>query len=135
MKTKEWVGFHRKYSTSLLTVSLLKCWRLPSWNQVSGLGFPVGKEPAYNAGDLGSIPGWERSLGEGNGYPLQYSGLENSMDCMVHGVTESWTQLSDLHFTLTGTEKHRGRTTMYPWILSSSLIEWYLRTQRSRKTF
>ena len=47
------------------------------------LGFPVGKEPAYNAGDLGSIPGWERSLGEGNGYPLQYSGLENSMDFNV----------------------------------------------------
>ena len=48
-------------------------------------------------GDLGSIPGLGRSPGEGNGYPLQYSGLENSMDCVVPGVTESWTQLSDLN--------------------------------------
>ena len=42
-----------------------------------------------HAGDLGSIPGLKRSHGEGNGYPLQYSGLENSMDCLVHGVTKS----------------------------------------------
>ena len=40
-------------------------------------------------GDLGSIPGLERSPGEGKGYPLQYSGLENSIDCIVHGVAES----------------------------------------------
>ena len=39
-----------------------------------------------------------RSPGEGKGYPLQYSGLENSKDCIVHGVTKSWTQLSDFHF-------------------------------------
>ena len=47
------------------------------------LGFPGasdGKESAYNAGDLGAMPGSGRSLGEGNGYPLQYSCLENSMD-------------------------------------------------------
>ena len=46
-------------------------------------GFPcgsAGKESARNAGDLGSIPGLGRSPGEGKGYPLQYSGLENSMD-------------------------------------------------------
>ena len=59
----------------------------------------VGKESACKAGDTGSIPGLRRSLGEGIGYPLQYSGLENSMDCIVHGVTKSWTQLSDFHFT------------------------------------
>ena len=53
---------------------------------------------ACHAGDLGSIPGLKRSHGEGNGYPLQYSGLENSMDCLVHGVTKSWTQLSNFHF-------------------------------------
>ena len=47
-----------------------------------------GKESACNVGDLGSIPGLGRSPGEGNGYPLQYSGLENSMDCKVHGVAE-----------------------------------------------
>ena len=57
----------------------------------------AGKESACNAGDLGLIPGLERSPGEGKGYPLQYSGLENSLDCIVHGVTKSWTQLSDFH--------------------------------------
>ena len=50
-------------------------------------------------GDLGLIPGLGRSPGEGKGYPLQYSGLENSTDCKVHGVTKSWTRLSDFHFT------------------------------------
>ena len=56
------------------------------------LGFPggsAGKEPTCNAGDLGSIPGLRRPPGEGKGYPLQYSGLENSMDCIIHGVAES----------------------------------------------
>ena len=62
--------------------------------QVCFLGFPcgsAGKESACNAGDLGSIPGLGRSPGEGKGYPLQYSGLENSMDYIVHGVAKSWT--------------------------------------------
>ena len=66
------------------------------------LGSPcgsAGKESACNMGDLGSIPGLGRSPGEGNGYPLQYSGLENSTDYIVHGVTKSQTQLSDFHFT------------------------------------
>ena len=49
----------------------------------------AGKESAYNAGDLGSIPGLGRSSGEGKGYPLQCSGLENSVNCIVHGVAES----------------------------------------------
>ena len=63
-------------------------------------GFPRGsadKEPACNAGDLGSIPGLGRSPGEGKGYQLQYSGLGNSMDCVVRGVTKSRTRLSDFH--------------------------------------
>ena len=55
---------------------------------------------ACNVGALGSIPGLGRSPGEGKGYPLQYSGLENSMDCIVHGVTRNWTQLSNFHFRL-----------------------------------
>ena len=62
------------------------------------MGFPdssVGKESACNAGALGSIPGLGRSPGEGKDYPLQYSGLENSVDCIVHGVAKSRTQLSD----------------------------------------
>ena len=56
------------------------------------------KASASNAGDLGSVPGLGISPGEGNGYPLQYSGLENSMDYIVHGVTNSQTQLSNFHF-------------------------------------
>ena len=50
-------------------------------------------------GDLGSIPGLGRAPGEGKGYPLQYSGLENSMDFIVHGVAKSQTRLSDFHLT------------------------------------
>ena len=64
------------------------------------LGFPggsAGKESACNAGDLGSISGLGRSPGGGHGNQLQYSGLENSRDCIVHGVAESQTQLSDSH--------------------------------------
>ena len=49
----------------------------------------VGKESACNAGDLGSIPGLGKSPREEKGNPLQYSGLENSMDCIVHGVAKS----------------------------------------------
>ena len=63
-------------------------------------GFPcgsAGKESACNAGDLVSMPRLGRSLGKGKGYPLQYSGLENSMDCIVHGVAKSRTWLSDFH--------------------------------------
>ena len=60
-------------------------------------GFP-GKEPTCHAGDLDSIPGLGSSPGKGKGYPLQYSGLENSMDCIVHGVTKSQPQLSNFHF-------------------------------------
>ena len=58
----------------------------------------AGKESACNAGNLGSIPGLGGSPGEGKGYPLQYSGLENSMDSIFHGVTKSWTWLSNFHF-------------------------------------
>ena len=64
-------------------------------------GFPgssAGKESACNAGDLGLIPGLGRSPGERNGYPLQYSGLENSMGCIVFEVAKSRTQLRNFHF-------------------------------------
>ena len=66
------------------------------------MGFPggsAGKESACNPGDLGLIPGLGASPGEGKGYAFQYSGLENSMDCIVHGVSKSQTQLSNFHFT------------------------------------
>ena len=65
------------------------------------LGLPcgsAGKETVCSAGDLSLIPGLGRSPGEGKGYPLQYSGLENSMECIVHGVANSQTWLSDFHF-------------------------------------
>ena len=71
------------------------------------LGFPAGsdsKESAFNAEDQALTPGSERFPGEGNGYPPQYSCLENPMDrgawrAIVHGFTKSWTQLSDNTFT------------------------------------
>ena len=69
---------------------------------IAGSGFPygsVGKESACNVGDLGLNPGLGRFPGEGKGYPLQYSGLENSTDSIVHGVTKSQARLSDFHFT------------------------------------
>ena len=64
------------------------------------LGFPggsAGNESTCKVGDLGSIPGLGRSPGVGKGYPLQYSGLENSTDCIVHGVAKSQRGLSDFH--------------------------------------
>ena len=65
-----------------------------------GIGYPLQyswaslvaqlvKESACNEGDPGSIPGLERFPGEGTGYPLQYPSLENSMDCIVHGIAKS----------------------------------------------
>ena len=65
------------------------------------LGFPcgsAGKESTCNVVCLRLIPGLGRSPGEGKVYPLQFSGLENSMDCIVHVVTKSQTWLSDFHF-------------------------------------
>ena len=70
------------------------------------MGFPgssADKESACNSGDLGSIPGLGRSPGEGNSYPLQYSGLEKSMDkgawqATVRGITKSWRPRSNFHF-------------------------------------
>ena len=64
------------------------------------LGFPcssAGKESTCNAGDLCLIPGFGRSPVEGKGYPFQYSGLENSMNCIVHGFVKSQTRLSNFH--------------------------------------
>ena len=70
-------------------------------------GFPgssAGKESACSVGDLGSVPGLGISPREGKGYPLQYSGLENSMDCIVYRVTKSQTRLNDVHFSLSNVE-------------------------------
>ena len=67
-------------------------------HSVRGLpGSSAGRESACSAGNLGSVPGSGRSPGEGNGYPLQYSGLENPMDSIVHGITKCQARLSDFH--------------------------------------
>ena len=86
------------YSFTILTIMVMKM-SDHLHNTYPVLGFPggsAGKESAHNVGDLGLIPGSGRSLGEGNGYPLQYSCLENSIDrgawqVTVHGVAKSWT--------------------------------------------
>ena len=85
-------------STFLLS-QIPYCWRVGKL-----VGFPcgsAGKESTCNVGDLGSIPGLGRSPGEGKGYPLQYPGLENSMDCVVRGITKNRARLSDRHFHFT----------------------------------
>ena len=66
-----------------IVVKFCYIYQLPWWLS--------SKDSACNAGDIGSIPGLGRSPGERNGYPLHYSGLENSMDCIVHAVAKSWT--------------------------------------------
>ena len=81
------------------------------WTQISciqteslHLGIPgssAGKESTCNKWDQGSIPGLGRSPGDGKGYPLQYSSLENSMGCIVQGVAKSWTRLSNFHSLFT----------------------------------
>ena len=58
------------------------------------------KNPPANAGLLGLIPELEKAPGEGRGYPLQYSGLENYMDCIIHGVAKIETRLSDFNSLL-----------------------------------
>ena len=105
-----------KPAFSCLSFTFIK--RLFCSSLLSALGFlgsSIGKESACNVGDP-SLSLWSgRYAGEGNSYPLQYSGLENSMDrgdwqATVHGLTKSWTQLSDFHFLFFC---HRVVLTMY----------------------
>ena len=100
-------GKDKKYEFYILAKNLLQfrrprfdswlgkiCWRRDRQPTPVFMGFPcgsAGKESACNVGDLGSIPGLKRSPGEGKGYPLQYSGLENSMDCIAHEVAKNQT--------------------------------------------
>ena len=74
----------------------------------------AGKESTCNAGDPSSIPGLRRSPGEGKAYPLQYSGLENSMACIVHRVAKSQTGLSDFHFHFLMVQPHS--LELFTWI-------------------
>ena len=86
-------------------------WQLPapsaggSWFDPWSLIAQLVKNPAAMR-ETCSIPGLGRYPGEGTGYPLQYSGLENSMDFTVHRVEKSWTQLSAFHFHFQGTRSH-----------------------------
>ena len=86
------------------------------------VGFPggsAGKEPTCNAGNLDSIPGLGRSPREGKGYPLLYSGLENSMDCIVHRVTKESDRTEQLSLSLQGCIKIRA-----PGFRFSALSQW-----------
>ena len=88
------------------------------------LGFPcgsAGKDSTCTWGDLGSIPRLGSYFGEGKGYPLQYSGLENSIDCIVHGVTKNRTRLSDFHFQTGASFSSYHQTYRYSMDVSSFL--------------
>ena len=88
-----WILKFGTYIGQLIYLLLLPFFSFPF--TLASEGLPLCKESASNAGDLGSIPGSGISSGVGNGYPFQYSYLENSMDrevrwATVHGVTKSW---------------------------------------------
>ena len=88
------------------------------------LGFPcgsAGKESPCNAGDLGSIPGLGRCPGEGKGYPLQYSGLDNSMESIVHGVQRVGHNWTTFIFTYT---MERKRLLIHIWGISKNDTQW-----------
>ena len=103
-KSQTWLSDWTEQNKSLLDSWVRKIrWRRVRLSTQVFLGFPCGsecgKESACNAGDLGSIPGLRGYPGEGKGYPLQYSGLENSMDCIVHGsqrVEHNWVTFTNL---------------------------------------
>ena len=99
--------------------STITCWNIWGTKKIKfdtsrGLN-KITEESACNAGDLGSIPGLGRSPGKGKGYPLQDPDLENCMDCRVHGVTKSWTQLSDFHFHFLKHWPERKTITCHCW--------------------
>ena len=95
----------------------------------------AGTESVCNAGGLGSIPGLGRSPGEAKGYPLQYPGLENSMDCIVYGVTKSWTRLSNFHFTWVWTYSKYRQTLSLLILMTKSLSKLRLILQMRIKTW
>ena len=90
--TREAQSYHMTQQSHYWAYTLIPCF-------LSSLvvGGSAGKELVCNAGDLSLIPVLGRSSGEGNGYPLQYSGLENSMGSIVQGCANSWTRLSNSH--------------------------------------
>ena len=89
------------------------------------MGFPygsTGKESAYNAGDLASIPELGRYPTKGKGYPFQYSDLENSTDLIVHGVTKSWTWLRDFHFRFLTSNEYECNCPMVSTFFSTTVL-------------
>ena len=84
-----------------------------SMKQKAFPGGSAGKESTCNVGDLDSIPGLGRSTGDGNCYPLQCSGLENYIDCVVHGAAKNWTQLSAFHSFIHEIETNSQREQTY----------------------
>ena len=98
-KSKKDVHKGRKFILNMYCI-ILHNW---VWTYITcNRGFPcgsAGKESTCSAGDLGSIPGLGRSPGEWKGYPIHYSGLDNSMEYIVQGVTKSQTGLNYFHFT------------------------------------
>ena len=134
------MGSQRVGHDEQLSLSVYSCHLLISSASVRSIPFlsfivPIGsaaKESACNVGDLGSIPGLGRSPGEGKGYAVQYSGLENSMDHVVHGVTKSQTRLNDFHFSLCmkcilGILVFLKRSLVFPILLFSSIsLHWSL---------
>ena len=88
------LGWEDPLEEDMATHSIILAWRIPVEKGFPGTSY--SKESAYNVGDPGSVPGYRRSLGEGNGNLLQYSCLENPMDrgawqARIHGVTKSQT--------------------------------------------
>ena len=102
------------------------------------LGFPcdsAGKESVCNEMELGSIPGLGRCPGEGKGYPLQYSGLENSMDCIVHGITKIWIWQSDFHFHFQSCNNDSSTEFIDSWSLNTINVESYKKLNLREHTF
>ena len=117
-----------KYWTTEIASSLFNswvgkiCWRRDRLPIPIFLSFPygsAGKDSTCNVGDLGLIPGLGRSPEEGNSYPLQYFGLENSIDCMVYGVAKSCTRLSGFHFQFLSLKWKSMKTFILPLNLHS----------------
>ena len=94
---QKWTTKPKSWALSLTPLPLCCSHPVIHWSLLLPPCGSAGKESSCNTRDLGSIPGLGRSPGEGKGYPLQYSGLENSMDCIVHGVAKNLTRLSDFH--------------------------------------
>ena len=122
-----WIDFFLYF---LFLFSILKDFFKFGMNVIYLWGFPcgsAGKESTCNAGNLGSIPGLGRSLGEGKGYPLQYSGLENSIDCTVHGsqrVRHDSTTFTCLFiFKIEALETH-WKSHIPGWIMSMGVPHW-----------